>query len=135
MGITINLQYQGSLRCVSTHVKSGSTLTTDAPTDNHGLGSTFSPTDLTATSLVTCMITVMGIKATQEGIPFKNLTATCTKKMASNPRRIDALEVVIRVAHDWSTSQKTLMEKTAKECPVALSLHPDITQEVVFQYI
>ncbi len=134
MGITINLQYDGKLRSSSTHVKSGTLLQTDAPTDNQGLGTTFSPTDLTATSLVSCMITVMGIKAQAANILFSNVKATCTKVMTSNPRRISELIIEIVIDHNWTLNQKEIMQTTALDCPVALSLHPSIKQTVTFTY-
>lgn len=130
---TIEFQYQGQLRTGATHLKSGNSLTTDAPVDNHGKGETFSPTDLVATALVSCMITVMGIKAEKHGCDMGEVTGSVKKVMADNPRRIGQLNVVIEFqGHRLSGQERALMQQTALNCPVAKSLHPDITQQVQF---
>lgn len=95
----------------------------------------FSPTDLTATSLASCMLTVMGIKANQHNIAFHDLEADVTKVMTSNPRRIAEIRVTLYIPDlGWTKQEQELMEETALNCPVALSLHPEIRQDVTFKY-
>ena len=133
--MTSTVVYQGSLRTHCTHLKSGKTIITDAPTDNHGKGEAFSPTDLIATGLASCMISVMGIKANQHNINIEGTKASVTKIMSSNPRRIAKIAVVIEMpAIEYSEKERKLLEHTAKTCPVAHSLHPDIVQELSFIY-
>ena len=134
MAITAKVTYNGHLTCTTMHVKSGSSMTTDAPIDNNGLGRTFSPTDLTAVSLATCIITVMGIAANQRSIVYDNISAEVTKIMTSNPRRIQRLEVALTIGHEWTDKERKVLEKVGIECPVALSLHPDIEQVITFRY-
>lgn len=128
--ITSTVSYDGQLRTTLTHHRSGSTIHTDAPVDNHGLGSTFSPTDLVATGLAACMITVIGIKAKHEGFEFYGAHADVTKHMASDPRRISKVEVELKLAGSYTDEQRAMMEEWALNCPVAKSLHPDIDQDV-----
>lgn len=133
--ITSTIQYPGDLRTNCTHVQSGDSIITDAPTDNHGKGEAFSPTDLMATSLVSCMLTTMGIKAGKDGIPFKEASAEMQKIMASNPRRV--AEIVVKVSMprgDLSEEQIAVLEETGRNCPVARSLHPDVKQTITFEY-
>ena len=134
MGRTTTLQYTGQLRTECSHVRSGSTITTDAPVDNHGKGERFSPTDLLAVSLASCMITVMAIKAAEHHIPFEDVRAEATKVMPSDPRRVQEVEIEITVGDVWTDKQKKLLEKTAIYCPVTYSLHPDVKQTVNFIY-
>jgi uncharacterized OsmC-like protein len=132
---TAIIQYQGNLRTQPQHVQSGSVLVTDAPTDNHGRGEAFSPTDLTAASLGSCMLTMLGIWADREGIDLSGLACEVTKEMASDPRRI--AKVVVRFRFDASglaDKQREVFKRVALTCPVALSLHPDIVQEVHFGF-
>lgn len=132
--MTSNVHYLGQLRTVSTHIKSDSTLESDAPTDNHGKGERFSPTDLTATSLASCMITVMAIRANKSKIAFRQISADVKKVMASDPRRIAEIHIQLNIGDNWNDREKQIMEKTARECPVALSLHPDLKQVLHFVY-
>lgn len=132
---TADFKYLGELRTESTHLRSGNSIVTDAPTDNHGKGEAFSPTDLVATSLVTCMITVMGIKAEKHGMDMGEVTGTVKKVMASEPRRVAQLNVEITIkGHRLSSNERNILEKTAITCPVSHSLHPDINQHVKFSY-
>lgn len=133
--MTSRVEYLGGLRTRNTHLKSGAQIETDAPTDNHGQGALFSPTDLAATSLANCMITVMGIKAEQNGISFNAVSADVKKVMSSGPRRIKEIHVELKIEENWTVEEKKLMEETALNCPVALSLHPDIEQLVKFRYM
>ncbi len=132
--MTSKVQYKGNLRTECTHMKSGSVVSTDAPVDNNGNGALFSPTDLVATSLASCMITVMGIKANQSGISFNKVQAEVLKSMESNPRRISEVKVKIEIDENWSTKEREIMERTGLTCPVAQSLHPDVIQNISFVY-
>ncbi|OJJ14061.1 osmotically inducible protein OsmC [marine bacterium AO1-C] len=131
---TANTVYTGELRTSSTHVKSGNELITDAPTDNHGKGETFSPTDLVATSLGACMLTVMGIWARRESIDLKDTKVNTTKVMASNPRRVAEVHIDFQFPESlqMTDEQWSKMKDVALNCPVAKSLHPDLKQVVNF---
>ena len=133
--IEINISYQGQLHCDARHAPSGKTLVTDAPKDNHGKGETFSPTDLLATALGTCMLTVMGIVAQRHNITLEGATAKVTKEMAASPvRRIGRLTVEIRVPGNLTEEQRKLLENAAHTCPVHKSLHPDVEIPVSFHW-
>ena len=132
---TATSSYLGDLRISSTHVRSGNEIITDAPIDNHGKGAAFSPTDLLATSLLNCMITVIGIKANQKGIKAGEINGNVNKVMASGPRRVSRLEIMISfTSFELTDAEKKLLEQTALNCPVAKSIHPDITTTVEFIY-
>lgn len=131
---TITANYEGELRCEAVHLRSGNTLLTDAPVDNNGKGEAFSPTDLTATSLLTCVLTVMGIQAKKMRKAF-NASGEVHKHMVPDPRRIGALEVFIRAKKaDFTPQQIELLEQVGRDCPVALSLHPETRQEYRFEW-
>jgi putative redox protein len=133
--ITIKTKYLGSLRTESVHVKSSTSLITDAPVDNNGKGESFSPTDLLATSLATCMITVMGISANQRGFELGEIDCEVTKIMAANPRRVS--EIIINfnfLRGDFDESQRQILIDSAYSCPVALSIHPDLKKTVNFGF-
>ena len=135
MNITSSTEYLGGLRARSTHQRSGNTIITDAPQDNNGKGDAFSPTDLTATSLVTCMITVMGIAAEKSDLDFGKVSGNVEKIMEDNPRRIVGLNVEIQFSgNELPQTKKDFLERIALNCPVAKSLHPDIIQNVRFVY-
>jgi uncharacterized OsmC-like protein len=132
-GMTVT--YQGSLRNQATHVRSGNTLTTDAPLDNNGKGEAFSPTDLLCTSLATCMMTLMGITAESKGIAVGNISAEIEKVMASNPRRVSEIHIALKIQNmDYTEREKTILEQAALTCPVAKSLNPEIAQKISFRY-
>ena len=132
---TSRIKYKGQLRTEFEHLKSGVKVISDAPTDNHGKGEAFSPTDMVATSLGTCMITIMGIVADKNQIPFENCTAEVTKVMGSNPRRISEIHINLSLAgNELNDSQKEQLEIAAKNCPVAKSLSSDIEQVLSFSY-
>lgn len=132
---TIRTEYTGELRTHATHVASGNTLITDAPLDNHGKGEAFSPTDLLATSYGSCMITVVGIAANTHGFSIDGTKLKITKIMASNPRRIGELVVELDFpANNYSDKEKEIIRRTAITCPVALSLHPDVKQTILFNF-
>ena len=134
MNITSTVTYLGDLRTKCIHVQSSSEVVTDAPKDNNGKGERFSPTDLVATALASCMITVMGIKANSSSIDFKQVTAQVTKTMASHPRRISKILVDFQIGEIWNEKEKKIMENTALTCPVAKSLSSDVEQEIRFNY-
>ncbi|MBK8499588.1 MAG: OsmC family protein [Flavobacteriales bacterium] len=132
---TSHITYLGSLRTEVTHVRSGQRFVTDAPVDNKGKGEAISPTDLLATSLAACMITTMDIVARDKGIELREVKARVLKHMASGPRRVQRVEVYLELdGSALGPAERELMEKTAHECPVALSLHPDLVQEMHFSY-
>ena|SRR5690554_5010244 len=130
---TAQIYYKGNLRTEITHIHSGSIIQTDAPLDNQGKGQLFSPTDLTASSLAACMITLMGISANAHNFVLVPVKAEITKVMASNPRRIDIIQIELRFPDSaYDDKQKAILKTAAINCPVAKSLHPDITQKVTF---
>lgn len=131
---TSTVNYIGNLRTNCTHQESKTEINTDAPTDNKGKGEKFSPTDLVATALAACMITVMGIKAEESKISFTKVAADVQKIMESNPRRISEVVIRLKIGDTWTSKEKILMERTALNCPVAKSLHPDLLQQVEFDY-
>jgi len=127
--------YIGELRTENEHIRSGQKLITDAPVDNQGKGEAFSPTDLVATALSDCMMTIMGIKARDKGLDLTGTTIETTKIMSSEPRRIGEIIVGFTFPkNNFSDKDKTILEAVAKTCPVALSLHPDIKQTVKFNW-
>ncbi len=132
--ITSTVKYLGELRTEAVHVKSGNKLITDAPTDNHGKGEAFSPTDLTATSLACCMISVMGIVSMKKGITKTDgATAEVTKVMYAEPRRIGEIHITVTFPeNNFSDKEKRMYEHAAHTCPVAKSLHPDLKQVITF---
>lgn len=131
--VTIEVEYQGDLHCRAVHGPSRAELSTDAPIDNQGRGESFSPTDLVATALGTCMLTVMGILARTLKIDIAGATATVEKEMSSAaPRRIESLKVSIHVPHSLSADDQQKLERAAHTCPVHKSLHPDIHTPIEF---
>ena len=120
---TIDSRYEGALRCHSSHGPSGSVLETDAPTDNQGKGERFSPTDLVATALSTCILTILGIVAERHGWPLQGANARVQKTMTPEaPRRIALLEVWISLPADLSEQQRAVLQRAGESCPVKLSL-------------
>jgi putative redox protein len=133
--VTMQFEYQGDLHCKAVHGPSGTELSTDAPTDNQGRGESFSPTDLVATALGTCMLTVMGIMARTLKLDIAGTTATVEKEMtAEAPRRIQSLAVKIRVPQALSPENQQKLERAAHTCPVHKSLHPDIQTPIEFTW-
>lgn len=131
---TAKISYVGELRTVCIHLQSGTEILTDAPTDNHGKGEAFSPTDLVATALGSCMVSIMGIKSRDLDIELKDSTISITKIMQAEPRKIAKIEVVLNMSIATSDKNKTILERAAMTCPVLLSLHPDIEKEVTFNW-
>ena len=125
--VTMNIEYQGNLRTHSHHQPSGNTVTTDAPIDNKGKGEAYSPTDLLTSSLGSCMLTIMGIKCEDLGITIDDTKVTVIKQMSSDsPRRISQIDVDMHIPHIVSHEHMASLKRSALNCPVALSLHPDL---------
>jgi putative redox protein len=132
---TITSEYVGQLRTKATHVQSGNIILTDAPTDNNGKGEAFSPTDLVCSALSSCMMTIMGILASREGIKLDGLKAEVIKVMDEKPRKIK--EIKITFTHpslQASPEQKEKLKRSARTCPVALSLSDSLIQTIVFNF-
>ena len=135
MGTTIKTTYLGDLRTENIHLQSGSKIITDAPTDNRGKGEAFSPTDLLATSLGNCIMTIMGIKAMDNNIDIKGTELNITKIMASDPRRV--AEVIMEFNFPdkgYSQEEKEMIESVAGVSPVPLSVHENLKQTIVFNW-
>ncbi|NYF80012.1 OsmC family protein [Granulicella arctica] len=133
--VAIQFEYQGDLHCRAVHAPSGTELNTDAPKDNLGRGESFSPTDLIATALGTCMLTVMGIAARTLNLDITGTTATVEKEMTTaTPRRIESLTVKIHVPHFLNPENKLKLERAAHTCPVHKSLHPDVQTLIEFSW-
>ena len=129
------MEYQGDLHCTSVHTPSKTELATDAPVDNQGRGESFSPTDLIATSLGTCMLTTMGIVARTLNVDLTGATATVEKEMTSTaPRKINRLIVSIQVPRTTTPENQERLENAAHTCPVKRSIHPDIETPIVFHW-
>lgn len=133
--MTATVEYAGNLRCISTHLQSGSIIETDAPTDNRGKGERFSPTDSVCMALATCMITTMGIKATDMQIELKGTRVDVTKHMLPDPRRIGKIEIVLHIpALHLNEKEMKILENTGNNCPVMKSLHPDLVVDVSYKW-
>ena len=134
--MTSQITYEGNLRTVATHLQSETVIETDAPTDNHGKGERFSPTDMVATALGSCMLTTMGIKAKDLQVNLEGTTVDITKIMVANPRKIGEIKVVINFPKGVhpDEKQRTILEKTAMTCPVFESLHADMKKDVEFRW-
>lgn len=131
--MTSSVIYNGDLRTTCTHLKSGNHFETDAPTDNHGKGERFSPTDLMATSLATCMITVMGIKARTMGFDLNDIKIDVLKIMKADPRRVGGINLTFYIPEKLAgTDEKTkaILKNTGETCPVMKSIHPDIEVKI-----
>ncbi len=131
---TSKVIYQGDLRTAAIHLQSNNEIITDAPIDNHGKGEAFSPTDLLATSLASCMLTIIGIKAADMDIDVKGTTAEVTKIMSADPRRVSEVHVAITFNKQLDDKTQKIFYNTALTCPVAKSIHPDIIQKVTINH-
>jgi uncharacterized OsmC-like protein len=133
---TLHTVYLGNLRTEATHIASQTHIHTDAPKDNHGLGATFSPTDLTTASLLSCMMTIMGITANQMNKPIKSMNGSATKVMGANPRRIARIEIKLNIENleDYTSDELQKIKEDGLNCPVALSLHPDLKQMIELNF-
>lgn len=134
--MTSRIVYNGDLRTNATHLQSSTSIETDAPVDNQGKGERFSPTDLLATSLGSCMMTIMGIKARDMNIDLTGVTIDIQKHMKSDPRRVGGVDVTFHFPSSLvlQEKEKTILQNAALTCPVAKSIHPDIEQNVVFNW-
>lgn len=137
MGVEITAVYEGKLRCVATHGPSMAKVATDAPVDNGGSGAEFSPTDLVATALGTCVLTTMGLVAQRHQIDLSGMRVRVVKEMTQKPiRRIASLatEIVVPASAVTEPSDRARLEAAANKCPVHASLHPDIDAPLTFRY-
>lgn len=133
--VEIDIVYEGGLRTSARHGPSGRVLGTDAPKDNEGRGETFSPTDLLAAALGSCMLTVMGIVARRRGLALEGARVHVEKHMAADPvRRIGRLAVAFAMPKGLDAAARTVLENAAHTCPVHKSLHPDVQVSVRFDY-
>jgi uncharacterized OsmC-like protein len=132
---TSSIKYVHPLKTKATHNRSGNSLNTDAPVDNNGEGAYFSPTDLAATSLASCLLTVMGIYADQNNLELGEIECNLQKEMAANPRRIKAITIEINWKTNLPENEIQNLKKIALNCPVAKSLHPDIEQNLIFKML
>jgi putative redox protein len=131
--VKVSATYEGSLRCRAVHGPSGTAIVTDAPVDNHGKGESFSPTDLVATALGACMMTIMGIVAERHGIDLAGMTAETVKEMTTEPpRRIASLRTRLSIPLAADHPHREALERAARTCPVHKSLHPDIDAGIDF---
>lgn len=132
---TSRISYTGGLRSTATHLASGNTVVTDAPVDNNGKGEAFSPTDLLATSLGNCMLTIMGIVAMKNNFPFEKAEVDITKIMKEAPRRVGEIVVEITISgHTYTEQQQQMLRTAALNCPVAKSLSAELKQTVIFNF-
>ena len=132
---TARTVYKGGLRTEALHVRSGNVITTDAPPDNQGKGEYFSPTDLVATALGSCIFTIMGIAAREHGFSIDGARCAVTKIMTDKPRKIGEIKIEYDFTHlDYSDKQKKILEYCVKTCPVALSLNESVVQNVVLHF-
>ena len=133
--VEISVAYEGDLHCRSVHGPSGSDLQTDAPLDNQGRGEAFSPTDLAATALGTCMLTTMGIMAKNKGVDMSGSKLRVIKEMSSDPpRRISKLTVTLEIPLPADHPERKALEGAAMGCPVHRSLHPDVEKDVHIEW-
>jgi uncharacterized OsmC-like protein len=134
--MTASVIYEGNLRCKVTHNQSGTVIETDAPTDNKGKGERFSPTDTVCVALATCVVTTMGIKANEMGIVLDGTEIEIQKYMLADPRRIGKIDVTLKFPKTLNLSEKdrTIMERTGNNCPVAKSLSPELEQNIKYEW-
>jgi uncharacterized OsmC-like protein len=132
---TAKTKYLGDLRTEIVHLRSGSVITTDAPVDNKGKGENFSPTDLVASALGSCIFTIMGIAAREHSFSIDGSTCRITKIMTENPRKIGEIRIEFDfTGNDYNDKQKKILEYCVKSCPVALSLNESVFQNVVLKF-
>ncbi|MBB69702.1 MAG: osmotically inducible protein OsmC [Euryarchaeota archaeon] len=131
--VRIEATYDGNLRCTATHEPSGTQLITDAPVDNKGKGESFSPTDLLATSMLTCIMTIVAIRADSKQIDVSGMTGSVEKTMAPNPRRVAKLEVVINLPSEMNMDDRAWLITEGCNCPVCVSVSESMEVDVTFQ--
>tara|TARA_B100000945_G_scaffold303487_1_gene288063 strand:+ start:1583 stop:1993 length:411 start_codon:yes stop_codon:yes gene_type:complete len=132
---TFEVKYQGHLRTIATHLDSGSKIRTDAPKDNHGLGDTFSPTDILCSSLASCILTIMAISVEKNNIDIKDATAIVKKTMLNNPRRIAKIEIELTFPKQYDSKTKTILERAAYNCPVHRAISESVEKNILFKYL
>lgn len=132
--MTSRVTYLGDLRTTSVHLQSGTEILSDAPTDNHGKGEAFSPTDLVANALGSCMVSIMAIKSKDMSLDLVGSTVDVTKIMQSEPRKIAKIEIVMNMSITADEKSRTILERVAMNCPVLLSLNPDIEKTITFNW-
>ena len=130
----IKILYQGRLRTIITHTLTGEIIETDAPIDNNGKGEKFSPTDLFASSLGSCMLTIMGIAAQSHGFNIDGSSVNAEKIMGKNPRRVSEIHLDISIKGVLTEKQREILMKAAKHCPVSKSIHPEIKENISFNF-
>ncbi len=126
---SFEIKYQGNLRTTAKHLDSGSIIETDAPKDNHGLGETFSPTDMVCTALASCILTIMAIAVEKNGININGTKAMVTKTMGNNPRRISKIDIELTFTKDYDAKTKIILERAAFNCPVHQSLSEKVEKK------
>ena len=129
------IRYQGDLRTTAIHLDSGSEISTDAPKDNHGLGETFSPTDMVCSALASCILTIMAIAVEKNDVDIKDTTAIVKKTMGSKPRRIVKIEIELTFPKEYDAKTKTILERAAHNCPVHHSLSEKVEKDISFTYL
>ena len=131
---SFEIKYQGNLRTTATHLDSGSEISTDAPKDNHGLGETFSPTDMVCSALASCILTIMAIAVEKNGISINGANAIVKKTMGNNPRRIDKIDIELTFPRDYDERTKVILERAAHNCPVHHTLSSEVEKNINFIY-
>jgi len=132
---TLEIKYQGDLRTTATHLDSGSKISTDAPKDNHGLGATFSPTDMVCSALASCILTIMAIAVEKNNVDIKNTIAIVKKTMGNNPRRIIKIEINLTFPKKYDLKTRSILQKAANNCPVHHSLSEKTEKDISFTYL
>tara|TARA_B100001175_G_C19122224_1_gene454848 strand:+ start:119 stop:529 length:411 start_codon:yes stop_codon:yes gene_type:complete len=132
---TFEIKYKGDLRTTAIHLDSGSEISTDAPKDNHGLGETFSPTDMVCTALASCILTIMAIAVERDDIDIKGTTAVVKKTMGKNPRRISKIDIDLTFPREYDQKTKTILERAAYNCPVHHTLSETVEKNISFNYL
>ena len=132
---TFEIKYKGDLRTTAIHLDSGSEISTDAPKDNHGLGETFSPTDMVCTALASCILTIMAIAVEKDNIDIKGTTAVVKKTMGKNPRRISKIDIDLTFPREYDQKTKTILERAAYNCPVHHTLSDTVEKNISLTYL
>ena len=132
---TLEIKYQGDLRTTATHLDSGSKISTDAPKDNHGLGETFSPTDMVCSALASCILTIMAIAVEKNNVDIKNTIAIVKKTMGNDPRRIIKIEINLTFPKKYDLKTRSILQKAANNCPVHHSLSEKTEKDISFTYL
>ena len=132
---TFEIKYKGDLRTTAIHLDSGSEISTDAPKDNHGLGETFSPTDMVCTALASCILTIMAIAVEKDNVDIKGTTAVVKKTMGIKPRRISKIDIDLTFPREYDQKTKTILERAAYNCPVHHTLSETVEKNISFNYL